>query len=153
HVDLSDASNAYDQLKIFEEVRPDDLRHFGLIPEFVGRFPVITALHDLDEQALVSILTQPRNALTRQYQRLFDFEGVNLEFTETALAAIAREAMSRGTGARGLRAVMEGMLRKVMFDMPSIEGAKQCLIDELQVSDHSKISIELGDMQQEQSAG
>jgi ATP-dependent Clp protease ATP-binding subunit ClpX len=153
HVDLSDTTNSYDQLKIFEEVRPDDLRHFGLIPEFVGRFPVITALHDLDEQALVSILTQPRNALTRQYQRLFDFEGVNLEFTETALAAIAREAMSRGTGARGLRAVMEGMLRKVMFDVPSIEGAKQCLIDELQVSDHSKISIELDDMQQEQSSG
>ncbi|MET0090141.1 MAG: ATP-dependent Clp protease ATP-binding subunit ClpX [Candidatus Thiodiazotropha sp.] len=153
HIDLSDASKAYDQLKIFEEVQPDDLRHFGLIPEFVGRFPVITALHDLDEQALVSILTQPRNALTRQYQRLFDFEGVNLQFTESALAAIARQAMSRGTGARGLRAVMEGMLRKVMFDMPSIEGAKECLIDETQVTDHSTISIESEQTRSEQSTG
>ncbi|ODB88695.1 ATP-dependent protease ATP-binding subunit ClpX [Candidatus Thiodiazotropha endoloripes] len=141
HVDLSDTSKAYDQLRLFEEVQPEDLRHFGLIPEFIGRFPVITALHDLDEQALVKILTQPRNALQRQYQRLFEFEGVKLEFTEDALTAIARQALERGTGARGLRGVMEGLLRKVMYEMPSIDGAKACLIDEKHVSQEIAVTI------------
>jgi ATP-dependent Clp protease ATP-binding subunit ClpX len=141
HVDLTDTSKAYDQLRLFEEVQPEDLRHFGLIPEFIGRFPVITALHDLDEQALVQILTQPRNALKRQYQRLFEFEGVKLEFTEEALTAIARQALERGTGARGLRGVMEGLLRKVMYEMPSIDGAKACLIDESHVIQESQVTI------------
>ncbi|MCG8017671.1 MAG: ATP-dependent Clp protease ATP-binding subunit ClpX [Candidatus Thiodiazotropha sp. 'RUGA'] len=141
HVDLSDTSKAYDQLRLFEEVQPEDLRHFGLIPEFIGRFPVITALHDLDEQALVKILTQPRNALQRQYQRLFEFEGVKLEFTDEALTAIARQALDRGTGARGLRGVMEGLLRKVMYEMPSIDGAKACLIDEKHVAQEIAVTI------------
>ncbi|MCG7865272.1 MAG: ATP-dependent Clp protease ATP-binding subunit ClpX [Candidatus Thiodiazotropha taylori] len=141
HVDLSDTSKAYDQLRLFEEVQPEDLRHFGLIPEFIGRFPVITALHDLDEQALVKILTQPRNALQRQYQRLFEFEGVKLEFTDEALTAIARQALDRGTGARGLRGVMEGLLRKVMYEMPSIDGAKACLIDEKHVTQEIAVTI------------
>ncbi|MCG7986266.1 MAG: ATP-dependent Clp protease ATP-binding subunit ClpX [Candidatus Thiodiazotropha weberae] len=141
HVDLSDTSKANDQLRLFEEVQPEDLRHFGLIPEFIGRFPVITALHDLDEHALVKILTQPRNALQRQYQRLFEFEGVKLEFTEDALMAIARQALDRGTGARGLRGVMEGLLRKVMYEMPSIDGAKACLIDEKHVTHEIAVTI------------
>lgn len=130
HVDLSDADATYEACKIFEQVEPDDLRHFGLIPEFIGRFPIITALHELDEQALVRILTEPRNALIRQYQRLFDFEGVSLTFTEEALLAIARQAIERGTGARGLRGVMEGLLRKAMYELPSLEGARECLVDE-----------------------
>lgn len=129
HVDLSEPDKAYDQLRLFEKVQPDDLRHFGLIPEFIGRFPVITALHDLDEPALVRILTEPRNALVRQYQRLFEFEGVRLEFTPEALAAIARQAIDRGTGARGLRGVMEGLLRKVMFELPSHQEATGCVVD------------------------
>jgi ATP-dependent Clp protease ATP-binding subunit ClpX len=134
HVDLSDPRKAYDQLRLFEEVQPEDLRHFGLIPEFIGRFPVITALHDLDEQALVQILTEPRNALVRQYQRLFEYEEVKLEFTSEALQAIARQAITRGTGARGLRGVMEGLLRKAMYEMPSLEGATACRVDEAMVA-------------------
>ena len=128
HVDLSEPDKACDQLRLFEKVQPDDLRHFGLIPEFTGRFPVITALHDLDEPALVRILTEPRNALVRQYQRLFEFEGVRLEFTPEALAAIARQAIDRGTGARGLRGVMEGLLCKVMFEPPSQQEATGCVV-------------------------
>lgn len=130
HVDLAEPGKACDQLRLFEEVQPEDLRHFGLIPEFIGRFPVITALHDLDEQDLVRILTEPGNSLVRQYQQLFDFEGVRLEFTPEALTAIAREAIKRGTGARGLRGVMEGLLRKAMYDLPSLQGATACLADE-----------------------
>ncbi|MBV2092830.1 MAG: ATP-dependent Clp protease ATP-binding subunit ClpX [Candidatus Thiodiazotropha sp. (ex Ctena orbiculata)] len=153
HVDLSDTSKAYDQLRLFEEVQPEDLRHFGLIPEFIGRFPVITALHDLDEQALVKILTQPRNALQRQYQRLFEFEGVKLEFTEDALTAIARQALDRGTGARGLRGVMEGLLRKVMYEMPSIDGAKACLIDEKHVTQEIAVTISCDEESIQQQTG
>ncbi len=141
NVDLSEPEKAYDQLKLMEEVQPDDLRHFGLIPEFIGRFPVITALHDLDEHALVQILTEPKNALVKQYKRLFEFEGVDLEFTDQALTAIALQAIERGTGARGLRGVMEGLLRKVMFEMPSIEGASHCLVDEQDVNGERELAV------------
>ncbi|MES9868206.1 MAG: ATP-dependent Clp protease ATP-binding subunit ClpX [Sedimenticola sp.] len=141
HVDFTDPGEAYDQLRLFEEVQPDDLRHFGLIPEFIGRFPVITALHDLDESALVKILTEPRNALIKQYQRLFEFEGVKLAFTPEALGAIARQAIERGTGARGLRGVLEGLLRKVMYEMPSLEGASNCLVDEQEVNGEKPVTV------------
>lgn len=141
NVDLSQPEKAYDQLKLMEEVQPDDLRHFGLIPEFIGRFPVITALHDLDEQALVKILTEPRNALVKQYRRLFEFEGVELEFTAEALSAIARQAIDRGTGARGLRGVMEGLLRKVMFEMPTTPDASYCLVDEEAVNGERELNV------------
>jgi ATP-dependent Clp protease ATP-binding subunit ClpX len=141
HVDPTQSSGIHDQVKLFEEVQPDDLRHFGLIPEFIGRFPVITALHDLDEPALVRILTEPRNALVRQYQRLFEFEGVKLEFTPNALTAIAKSAIQRGTGARGLRAVMEGLLRSVMYQMPSLEDVTRCLVDEAHVNGEKPISL------------
>ena len=122
-----------DTTRIYSETHPDDLRHFGLIPEFIGRFPVIAALHDLDEAALVRILTEPRNALVRQYQQLFAFEGVSLEFTPEALVAIARKAIARGTGARGLRSVLEGLLQRTMFDLPSIAGVTGCRVDEAAV--------------------
>ncbi|MET0015504.1 MAG: ATP-dependent Clp protease ATP-binding subunit ClpX [Sedimenticola sp.] len=144
HVDFSDPGKAYDQLRLFEEVQPDDLRHFGLIPEFIGRFPVITALHDLDEAALVKILTEPRNALVKQYQRLFEFEGVKLEFTPDALTSIAKQAIERGTGARGLRGVMEGLLRKVMYEMPSLEGAMGCVVDEDAAKGDKPVGITCG---------
>ncbi|MES9967181.1 MAG: ATP-dependent Clp protease ATP-binding subunit ClpX, partial [Sedimenticola sp.] len=144
HVDFSDPGKAYDQLRLFEEVQPDDLRHFGLIPEFIGRFPVITALHDLDEAALVKILTEPRNALVKQYQRLFEFEGVKLDFTPEALTSIAKQAIERGTGARGLRGVMEGLLRKVMYDMPSLEGAMGCVVDEDAAKGDKPVGITCG---------
>lgn len=129
HVDLSDPGMAYDQMKLFEAVEPDDLRHFGLIPEFIGRFPVITALHDLDEAALIKILTEPRNALVRQYQLLFQYEGIELSFSDEALSAIANKAIERGTGARGLRGVMEGLLRKAMYEVPSLEDIKVCQVN------------------------
>ena len=141
HVDLSKPREAYDQLRLFEEVQPDDLRHFGLIPEFIGRFPVITALHDLDEQALIKILTEPRNALVRQYQSLFDYESVQLSFTDDALCAIARQAIARGTGARGLRGVMEGLLRHVMYEMPSLEGVIGCQVSETGNEDACEVEL------------
>jgi ATP-dependent Clp protease ATP-binding subunit ClpX len=149
HVDLSDPRQAYDQLRLFEEVRPEDLRHFGLIPEFIGRFPVITALHDLDEQALVRILTEPRNALVRQYQKLFEYEAVKLEFTAQALTAIARQAVKRGTGARGLRGVMEGLLRKAMFEVPSLDGVDACRVDAGMVVGETPVTF----LTEEQAAG
>jgi ATP-dependent Clp protease ATP-binding subunit ClpX len=130
HAEPAAAGPGYDPACLFEQVQPDDLRHFGLIPEFIGRFPVITALHELDEPALLRILTEPRNALIRQYQRLFEFEGVKLEFTAEALCLIARQAIERGTGARGLRAVLEGLLRRIMYEIPSIQGVTGCLVDE-----------------------
>ena len=100
-------------------VRPEDLTKFGLIPEFIGRLPLITSVTKLDQQALVQILTQPRNALVKQYQKLFELDGVELEFTDDAILAIADKAMERGTGARGLRAIIEEVLLHVMYDVPS----------------------------------
>lgn len=109
-------SSSWEYLKL---VQPEDLVHFGLIPEFVGRLPVITPLHELSEEALVDILTQPRNALIKQYQRLFEMDGVQLHFEENAIRAIAREAMKRQTGARGLRSIIEASLRDAMYSIPS----------------------------------
>jgi ATP-dependent Clp protease ATP-binding subunit ClpX len=100
-------------------VRPEDLTKFGLIPEFIGRLPLIASVSKLDNPALVQILTEPRNALVKQYQKLFELDGVELEFTEDAIAAIADRAMERGTGARGLRAIIEEVLLHVMYDVPS----------------------------------
>lgn len=144
HVDLSDPRKAYDQLRLFEEVQPDDLRHFGLIPEFIGRFPVITALHDLNEQALVQILTEPRNALVRQYQKLFEYEEVKLEFIPEALGAIARQAIDRGTGARGLRGVVEGLLRKAMYELPSLKNVTHCTVNKAMVTGEESVSFTMG---------
>jgi len=141
HVEPATPGKDHDPMRVFETVRPDDLRQFGLIPEFIGRFPIITALHDLDESVLQRVLTEPHNALVRQYQRLFQFEGVELTFTKEALCLIARQAIERGTGARGLRAVLEGLLRKAMYDIPSIEGAKQCLVNEQAVMGTREVTI------------
>ncbi len=141
HVELSNTDIANEQLRLIEEVLPEDLRNFGLIPEFIGRFPIVTALHELDEKALTRILTEPRNALVRQYRQLFQFESVDLKFTPDALTAIARQAIKRGTGARGLRSVMENLLRQVMYDIPSQQGIKVCEVDEDAVN--KKKAIEL----------
>ena len=105
--------------KIFSEVMPEDLLKFGLIPEFIGRLPVIATVDKLNREALVQILTEPRNALVKQYQKLFDLDGVELEFTDDAIAAVADAALERGTGARGLRAIIEEVLLHVMYDVPS----------------------------------
>jgi len=124
-----------------KEVQPDDLRRFGLIPEFIGRFPVLATLEELDEAALKTILTEPRNALIKQYQKLFAFDEIELEFTDRAIGAIARKAIERGTGARGLRGVMENLLRKSMFETPSVEGVKHCLVDEDAVEGSGEIKL------------
>jgi len=109
-------------------IQPEDLLKYGLIPEFVGRLPVIATLHDLDDQALVRILREPKNAIIKQYQKYFDLEKVRLKFTDDAVAAIAREALKRGTGARGLRAILEEVMLEIMYDLPSIQGLKECVI-------------------------
>ncbi len=114
---------------ILKEVEPEDLLKFGLIPEFVGRLPVVATLEDLDDDALVEILTQPKNALVKQYQRLFEMEDVSLQFADDALKAIAAKAIQRKTGARGLRSIMEGILLEPMFDLPSLEGVEEMVIN------------------------
>jgi ATP-dependent Clp protease ATP-binding subunit ClpX len=114
--------------EILKEVAPEDLVRFGLIPEFIGRLPVIATLEDLDEAALMEILTAPKNALVRQYQRLFSMEEVELTFHEDALKAIAKHAIERKTGARGLRSIMEGILLDTMYDLPSLEGVEEVVI-------------------------
>ena len=114
--------------QILKEVEPEDLLKFGLIPEFVGRLPVVATLEDLDEPALIDILTKPKNALVKQYQRLFEMENVRLDFSEDALKAIAHRAIARKTGARGLRSIMEGILLDSMFDLPSLEGVESMVI-------------------------
>src|SRR6266568_60955 len=116
------------QGEIFREVEPEDLLRYGLIPEFVGRLPVVATLEDLDEAALKRILTEPKNALVKQYQRLFEMESIDLSLPEEALGAIARKAMERKTGARGLRSIMEGILLDTMFDLPSLEGVEEVVI-------------------------
>lgn len=115
---------------IFTETHAEDLKKYGLIPEFIGRFPVIAGLEQLDEAALVQILTQPKNALVKQFCQLFQYDGVELEFTEEALHEIAHQALERGTGARGLRSIMEQVLQKAMFEIPSKTGVSRCLVDE-----------------------
>jgi ATP-dependent Clp protease ATP-binding subunit ClpX len=114
----------------FAEVEPDDLLRYGLIPELVGRLPVTVALETLDEEALVRILKEPRNALTKQYTKLFDLEEVKITFEESALRAIAQKAIKRGTGARGLRAILEEIMTDVMFDLPSRDDITEVKITE-----------------------
>jgi ATP-dependent Clp protease ATP-binding subunit ClpX len=116
--------------EILINVQPEDLIKFGLIPEFLGRLPVIATLDELNESALIRILKEPKNALLRQFQKLFEMEGVNLRLTDSALAAIAREAMKRKSGARGLRAIMETCMLEIMYDLPSIADVKECVIGE-----------------------
>ena len=114
--------------EVLREVEPEDLLKFGLIPEFVGRLPIVATLEDLDEEALVKILTEPKNALVKQYQRLFEMEDVRLDFAEDALNAIARRAIARKTGARGLRSILEAILLESMFDLPSLDGVEAIVI-------------------------
>ena len=116
--------------KVLSEVEPEDLIKFGLIPEFVGRLPVVATLEELDEPALIKILTEPKNAITKQFKKLFDMEGVELEFRPDALSAIARKALKRKTGARGLRTIVESVLLDTMYDLPSLENVGKVVVDE-----------------------
>ena len=115
--------------EILKGVEPEDLLKFGLIPEFVGRLPVLATLTDLDREALVEILTQPKNALVKQYQRLFEMERVKLTFSEDALASISRKAIARKTGARGLRSILELILLDTMFELPALDGVEEVVIN------------------------
>src|SRR5688572_9061556 len=116
--------------ELLQLVQPEDLLKFGMIPEFIGRLPVIAVLEDLDEKALINILTSPKNALTRQYKRLLEMDGVNLRFTDDALKMVAGEAIKRNTGARGLRSILESAMLDVMFDIPSRQGVKEVVIND-----------------------
>jgi ATP-dependent Clp protease ATP-binding subunit ClpX len=110
------------------DCQPEDLIKFGLIPEFVGRLPVVAALTELDEPAMIRILKEPKNAIIRQYQKLFKYEGVNLKFTDEALTAVAQEALKRKTGARGLRSILENAMLNIMYDLPAMDHVRECLI-------------------------
>ena len=123
---------------LLADVEPDDLVKFGLIPEFVGRLPVIATLTELSEDALVQILTEPKNSLVKQYARLFDMEGVELEFREDALRAVAIKAMTRKTGARGLRSILESVLLDTMYEIPSMEGVTKVVIDATVIAGESE---------------
>lgn len=126
--------------ELLSQVEPEDLIKFGLIPEFVGRLPVIATLNDLDEEALISILTEPKNAFVKQYSKLFEMEGVRLTFSDDALKAVARKAIKRKTGARGLRAILEGILLDLMYDIPSMEGVEEVVIN-AEVVDNAALPV------------
>ncbi|WP_159564886.1 ATP-dependent protease ATP-binding subunit ClpX [Budvicia diplopodorum] len=124
--------------ELFRQVEPEDLIKFGLIPEFIGRLPVVATLGELDEQALIQILNEPKNALTKQYQALFNLENVELEFRDEALVAIAKKAMSRKTGARGLRSIVEAALLNTMYEIPSLENVEKVVIDASVIESNSE---------------
>ena len=137
---------------VLEDLQPEDLLKFGLIPEFVGRLPVIATLTDLDEEALVTILTKPKNALIKQYQHLFEMEGVELSFTEDALIAISKRAIERKTGARGLRSILESILLDTMFDLPSLAGVEKVVVNEEAVSSDVSPLLIYSEKKNEESA-
>ncbi|MDF3054896.1 MAG: clpX [Gammaproteobacteria bacterium] len=138
--------------ELLKEVEPDDLVKFGLIPEFIGRLPVISTLEDLEESHLVKILTEPKNALVKQYMQLFHMENVELEFTSKALRAVAKKAISRKSGARGLRSIMEDVLLDIMYELPSIEHAEKVVINEKVIEGKNKAKIIYRDEKGIQSA-
>ncbi len=123
--------------EIFTYVEPEDLQRFGLIPELIGRLPVISGLHELDQKAMIQILTEPKNAITKQYQRLFEMENVTLEFEESALKAIVEKALERKTGARGLRSIMEKAMLDIMFTLPTLSNVERCIITEATIREQA----------------
>ena len=135
--------------EIFKELEPEDLLKFGLIPEFVGRLPVLATLEDLDEEALVTILTEPKNALVKQYQRLFEIEDAELSFTDDALSAIAKRAIERKTGARGLRSILEDILLDTMFELPGMENVTEVVVNEEAVTSEAKPLMIYADQKKE----
>jgi len=116
--------------ELFSKIQTEDLTRFGMIPEFLGRLPMIATLEDLDEKALIEILTKPKNAIIKQYMRLMEMEGVKLSFEDAALNAVAKEAIKKKTGARGLRSILENAMLDVMYEIPSLQGCTSCLVQE-----------------------
>ncbi|ETY73971.1 ATP-dependent Clp protease ATP-binding subunit ClpX [Lactiplantibacillus fabifermentans] len=143
----TDGKNAVldDSKSLMQQVVPEDLLQFGLIPEFIGRLPILTALERLTEDDLVRILTEPKNALVKQYQRLIALDGAELDFKDDALRAIAQEALARNTGARGLRSIIEDTMRDIMFDIPSRNDVKKVIINQATVEDHAEPELVLED--------
>ena len=129
------------QYEIFKELLPQDLLKFGLIPEFIGRLPIIATLKDLDKEALIKILVEPKNSLVKQYQKLFEIDGVELVFEQEALEAIVDKAIERKTGARGLRSIIEEIMRDIMFEIPSNPNIEKCIITKATVSDNAEPKI------------
>ncbi|MFI3135243.1 MAG: ATP-dependent Clp protease ATP-binding subunit ClpX [Methylococcaceae bacterium] len=129
HAEVNNPDNKPTLDEMLNATQPSDLRKFGLIPEFIGRFPVLAPLEALDVDALIQVLTEPKNALVRQYQQLFAYEGVELTFEKEALVEIAKKAIERETGARGLRSIMEQILRRTMFDIPSVDDIERCIVN------------------------
>jgi len=138
--------------RLLREVEPEDLIKFGLIPEFVGRLPAVATLDELDEEALIKILVEPKNALTKQYAKLFDMEGAALEFTQEALREVAKKSMERNTGARGLRSVLEQVLLEVMYELPSSENVEKVVVDGASIRNESKPLV-IYNNQSQQDAG
>jgi ATP-dependent Clp protease ATP-binding subunit ClpX len=138
NAEIRSKANARKTGEVLRAVEPEDLIKYGLIPEFVGRLPVVAILDELDERALIQILTEPKNALAKQYHKLLKLEGVELEIREDALMAVAKRAMERKTGARGLRSILERALLDVMFDLPSTENVKKVVIEAGVITDGSK---------------
>ena len=133
---ITHSKHEVDAGHVFADAMPEDLLKYGMIPEFIGRLPVLTSVHNLDKEALIAILTEPKNALVRQYRRLFELDQVDLEFTEDALESIAEQAIKRGTGARGLRAIMEEVLQSAMYDLPSRGDVSKCVVTREVVLEH-----------------
>lgn len=151
---LKNKKDGQDMEKVLSALESEDLVKYGLIPEFVGRLPVVTTLQELDEDALIDILTKPKNALTKQFHALFKMEGVELEFREEALHLIAKKALDRKIGARGLRAILENILLDTMYELPSMEGVNKVVIDENVINNTGKpILIYEGDESKQSAAG
>jgi len=142
-----------DFVQVLDQLEPDDLVKYGLIPEFVGRLPVVTTLHELDEAALIDILTKPKNALVKQFHALFEMENVDLEFREEALHLIAKKALARKIGARGLRATLESILLDTMYELPSMDNVKQVIVDENVIKNASQPLLILNDQDDKAAAG
>ena len=138
---IESKKDLYDKYKIFEQLLPQDLLKFGLIPEFIGRLPIIATLKDLDKEALIKILVEPKNSLVKQYQKLFEIDGVELVFEQEALEAIVDKAIERKTGARGLRSIIEEIMRDIMFEIPSNPNIEKCIITKATVSDNAEPEI------------
>ena len=135
------SSKDIDKYRVFEQILPQDLLKFGMIPEFIGRLPIIATLKELDRKALIKITTEPKNALVKQYKKLLEMDGVELEFEQEALEAIVDKAIERKTGARGLRSIIESVMRDIMFDIPSNEKIEKCIINKDTILNNSKPQI------------
>lgn len=147
-----DTNQETDKYKVYEELLPQDLLKFGLIPEFVGRLPIVTTLKELNKEALIKIVTEPKNALVKQYKKLLELDGVELEFENEALEAIVNKAIERSTGARGLRSIIEEIMRDIMFDVPSNNKIEKCIITEQTVLNHERPKLVINENKKNKNA-